>query len=412
MNARTCIAVACGLIVLAASGCGAKGPPLAPLRPVPAAPTGLAASRIGDRVTLRMLVPEANADPSSPLSISCIEIYARTLPMGSEPPTAEQLIRKEYLVATIPVRPPVLPADPSTAATPTPTPTPAPAAPADTRPGPGEMVLWSETVPASPLEPLELTRAQKARMEARRTVWLPLRPSGLVAPWFRMPLPTRYYAAVGVSERRRPGVPSAFAPVSFGPAPDAPTDLKVEHTESALTVSWTTTVPGAPVTVIETTNTGVEKPAPVVDQPITTGSWSTPVVFDVERCFVVRGTLRRGEVSTESATVGPKCDTPKDTYGPPAPTGLVPVSGPVAVTLVWDPVTAPDLAGYIVLRSTAPSETLQELTPKPITQPQFEDPTARAGQRYIYYVVAVDNAGNRGPRSNGVPVDRVPSSGK
>lgn len=411
MTARTCFALASGLIVLAASGCGAKGPPLAPLRPVPAAPTGLAASRIGDRVTLRVLVPTANADPASPLSISGIEIYARTLPMGSESPTAEQLIRKEYLVGTIPVRPPAPADDSSTAAAPTPTPTPAAAAAADTRPGPGETAIWSETIPAAPMKPLELTRAQKARVDGRRTIWLPIRPTGLLAPWFRMPLPTRYYAAVGVSERGRAGAASPFAAVSFGPAPDAPSNLKVEHDESQMTVSWVTTVQGAPVTVIETTKAGVEKPAPVQELPITTGSWSTPVVFGVERCFVVRGVLRRGSVSTESATVGPECDTPKDTYGPPAPTGLVGVSGPTSVTLVWEPVKATDLAGYIVLRSTAPSETLQELTPKPITQLQFEDTTAQPGQRYWYYVVAVDTAGNRGPLSNRAPVG-VPSSGK
>jgi hypothetical protein len=301
VSARTCFAIA-GLIALAASACGAKGPPLAPLRPVPAAPTGLAASRIDDRVTLRLLVPAANADPASPLSISAIEIYARTLPMGSLSPTAEQLIRKEYLVATIPVRspPPVAaPGEPAAPITPKPD---------DTRPGPGEMVVWSETIPATPLRPLDLTRAQEARLASRRTVWLPLRPTGLLAPWFRMPFPTRYYAAVGVSERRRAGTPSTFAAVEFGPAPDAPVDLKVESNESQITVSWTTTTPGAPVAVIETIK-GVEEPTPVQELPITTGSWSTPVVFGVERCFVVRGVVRRGAVSTGSAAAGPECVT-------------------------------------------------------------------------------------------------------
>jgi fibronectin type 3 domain-containing protein len=81
------------------------------------------------------------------------------------------------------------------------------------------------------------------------------------------------------------------------------------------------------------------------------------------------------------------------------------------VTLVWNAVEAADLAGYIVLRSTAPSETLQELTPTPITQLQFKDTTAQAGQRYVYYVVAVDNAGNRSQRSNPANVG-LPSSGK
>ena len=410
-TARLWFAIAGGLIGLAASACGAKGPPLPPLRPVPAAPTELVASRVGDRVTLRLLVPTANADPASPLSISAIEIYARTLPMGSEPPTAEQLIRKEYLVGTIPVRPPAPEADSGTTGAPTPTPTPVAAA-ADTRPGPGEMAVWSETLPATELRPLELTRAQKARMEGKRTLWWPIRPIGLLAPWFRMPLPTRYYAAVGVSERRRAGTPSTFAALSFGPAPEAPTDLKVDYTESTLTVSWKTAVAGRPVTVVETSNTGVEKPAPVQDLPITTGSWSTPVVFGVERCFIVRGVVRRGSVSTESTTVGPKCETPKDTFGPPAPTELQSISGTNAITLVWNAVTAADLAGYVVLRLTAPSETVQELTPKPITQLQFEDTTVQTGQRYTYWVVAVDTAGNRSLRSNGVNVERVPSSGK
>lgn len=410
MNRRTRLQIAGGLLAVSASACGAKGPPLPPLRPVPAAPTGLAASRQGDRVTLRVIVPDANADPSSPLSISAMEIYARTLPMGSEPPTAEQLIRKDYLVGTIPVRPPA-PATEESAPNATPAPAPTPA-PVDTRPGPGETAVWTETLASADLRALELTRAQKQRMESRRPLWIPLPPTGLVAPWFRMPLPTRYYAVVGVSERRRVGAPSSFAAMSFGPAPEPPADLEITHDEKELTVSWKTTTTPAAVTVIETNNAGVERPAPVLEVPITTGTWSTPVTFGVERCFVIRSVVRRGPVSTESTTIGPKCHTATDTYGPAAPTNLVAVSSPTAVTLVWDAVTAPDLAGYLVLRVTGTSETVQELTPKPITSLQFEDSTAQAGQSYSYWVVAVDTAGNRSPRSNGQNVNRVPSSGK
>ena len=410
MNRRTRLQIACGLLAVFASACGAKGPPLPPLRPVPAAPTSLSASRQGDRVTLRVIVPDANADPSSPLSISAIEIYARTLPMGSEVPTAEQLISKEYLIGTIPVRPPA-PATDELGAKATPTPAPSPA-PADTRPGPGETAVWTETLAPAELRALDLTRAQKARMESRRTLWMPLSPTGLFVPWFRMPLPTRYYAAVGVSDRRRLGAPSSFAAMSFGPAPEAPTDLEVTHNEKELIVSWKTSTTPASVNVIETNSSGVENPVPVMEVPITTGTWSTPVVFGVERCFVIRSVVRRGLVSTESTTMGPVCHTATDTYGPAAPTNLVAVSGPTAVTLVWDAVTAPDLAGYLVLRVTGTNETVQDLTPKPITSLQFEDSTAQAGQRYSYWVVAVDTAGNRSPRSTGQTVNRVPSTGK
>lgn len=353
-----------------------------------------------------MMVPEASSEPGTPLSIASLEIYARTLPMGSEGPTADQLLRKEFLVATIPVRPPA-PVDESGAPIP-----PSAAAPPDGRPGPGEVAVWSETIPAATGRPLDLTRAQKARVDARRTVWMPIPPTGIIAPWFRLPLPTRYYVAVGVSERRRAGLPSGMIGVPFAPSPDAPAALSLTYTETELKLAWTTTTPNAPVIVVETTSAGVEKPSPVPIPPVTTGAWSTPVTFGVERCFVVRGVVRRGGVSTESATVGPKCETPVDTFGPPAPTGLAPVAGTDTVTLVWDAVTAPDLAGYIVLRGTAGSETLQELTPKPISLLQFSDTTTRAGQRYIYYVVAVDTAGNRGPRSVGVPVERFTFTGK
>jgi hypothetical protein len=412
VNRTTRLRLALGLFAVSASACGAKGPPLPPLRPVPAAPAGLSVSRQGDRVTLRVVVPDANAEPESPLSISAIEIYARTLPMGSESPTAEQLIRKENLIGTIPVRPASTSPDESGAK---PTPSPAPVttpAPVDTRPGPGETAVLTETLSATELKALDLTRAQRARMDTRRTAWMPLAPTGLFVPWFRMPLPTRYYAAVGVSERGRLGAPSSFAALSFGPPPEPPTDLKIEHNETELTVSWTPAATGTAVTVIETSSTGVEQPAPVEAAPITTGSWSTPVTFGAERCFVIRSVIRRGPVSTESSPVGPKCNTPKDTYGPPAPVNLQAVAGTNEVRLVWDAVAAADLAGYLVLRVTGTSESVQELTPKPITSLQFADTTAQAGQRYSYWVVAVDTAGNRSPRSNGVNVERVPSAGK
>jgi len=70
------------------------------------------------------------------------------------------------------------------------------------------------------------------------------------------------------------------------------------------------------------------------------------------------------------------------------------------VTLLWDQVSAADLAGYLVLRAEGTSDTVQELTPKPIASLQYVDNTVRAGVRYVYFVVAVDAAGNRSPRSN------------
>jgi len=406
VTVRTSFAVGLGLTLAAISACGSKGPPLPPLRPVPVAPTELAVRRAGERVTLRLVVPGANTDESAPLSIAGVEIYARTLPFGSEAPTAAQLLRKENLVHTIVVRPPAPNPDQEAAIPPPQVATP------DPRPGPGDPTAWSETIPTSVPRPLELTREQQARVDARSPLWMPVRPTGLVVPVSRVTLPTRYYAAVAVSERGRPGAPSAIAAVVLGPSPEPPTSPALTYTESTMTLVWSTLKPGAPATVIESTNDGREQPMPVQDAPITTGSWSTPVVFGVERCFVVRRVLRRGVVSTESGPAGPTCVTPIDTFGPAAPKGLVSVSGPDGVTLVWDAVIAADLAGYLVLRGEGAGETLQQLTPKPISSLQFADATGQPGRRYVYVVVAVDTAGNRSPQSNRVAVDRLTTTGR
>ncbi len=402
MIARLCV------VAVVAAGCGSKGPPLAPLRPVPEAPTGVTVRRVGDQVTLNLKVPGASADPDTDVVIAAVEIYARTVPMGSETPTVAQLLRKEHLVGRIEVRPDPVTPEPGAPAPATPVASVAPAGSPDARPARGEDTVWTETIPTTAPRPLALNRQQQTSVARRRPVWIPLRPTGLSVPISResVPgiLPTRYYISVGVSDRGRPGPASVIAAVPFGPAPAPPVLTTPTYNETELTVTWTTAIPGAPVTVVEATRAGVEQPAPVQAAPLTRGSWSTPFEFGKERCFVARGVVRRGVASTESETVGPVCVTPVDTFPPAAPAGLVAVSDPDGVTLLWDPVPATDLAGYLVLRAEGASETVQELTPKPIASVQFVDNTVRAGVRYVYYVVAVDASGNRSPRS--IPANR------
>jgi hypothetical protein len=60
------------------------------------------------------------------------------------------------------------------------------------------------------------------------------------------------------------------------------------------------------------------------------------------------------------------------------------------VNLIWEPNGEADLAGYLVLRGSAPDGTLQRLTPSPIAEATYRDQTATPGVRYVYAVVAVD----------------------
>jgi hypothetical protein len=88
----------------------------------------------------------------------------------------------------------------------------------------------------------------------------------------------------------------------------------------------------------------------------------------------------------------------QDVYPPGAPTRLDALSEGTRVRLVWTPVDAPDLAGYLVFRAEGDRPPVL-LTKEPVTDPFFTDDAAAQGKRYRYTVRAVDRAGNRSAAS-------------
>jgi len=88
----------------------------------------------------------------------------------------------------------------------------------------------------------------------------------------------------------------------------------------------------------------------------------------------------------------------RDVFPPPAPVRLDALSEAGLVRLVWDPVPAPDLAGYVVFRAEGAGEPVR-LTPESVKDSFLTDSTAKPGIRYRYTVRAVDTAGNMSPPS-------------
>ncbi len=117
------------------------------------------------------------------------------------------------------------------------------------------------------------------------------------------------------------------------------------------------------------------------------------IAWGVERCYTVRAVWTYGELSLESDAAPPRCTTPKDTFPPTAPTGVTPIPSEGAITLIWNPNTESDVAGYIVLRASMPGGALMPVTPAPIQLTTFRDMVAR-GARFAYVVKAIDKAGN------------------
>jgi hypothetical protein len=84
----------------------------------------------------------------------------------------------------------------------------------------------------------------------------------------------------------------------------------------------------------------------------------------------------------------------RDVFPPPAPARLDALPEGNVVRLLWDPVEAGDLAGYLVFRAEDSGAPVA-LTAAPIADTFFNDESGQRGRRYRYTVVAVDKAGNR-----------------
>jgi hypothetical protein len=114
--------------------------------------------------------------------------------------------------------------------------------------------------------------------------------------------------------------------------------------------------------------------------------------WGAERCYEVRAVETVSGVAVESQPSPPACVTLTDTFPPPVPAGLTAVGTAGAINLIWEASAAPDLAGYRVLRGES-ADRLAPVTPEPIRDTSFRDELP-AGERRVYAVEAVDQAGN------------------
>jgi predicted small lipoprotein YifL len=406
------------VIVLAAavSACGKKGPPLAPLNMGPDAPQAVTARRLGDTVYLTMTVPAKAATGSGPFSVDHLEVYAATLAPGSTSPPNRDLLRPQYVIAKIPVRPPV---DPEAAP---------PEGEEDKRPGPGDVVTFVEKVTSATLAPQQVgkppppPKAETAKPGATATPPLPPAAGAPVAPVAPTgpTVLTRLYVVRGVASNGHSGSPSARLNVPLLAPPGAPRGGAAAFDEGSVILSWdppaspSDETPGVTYNVyphaVPAAGTGaagvpVSAPVPLNTAPLQALTHANPgAAAGKEQCFVVRSVATVGDAAIESDPSNPICVTPRDTFAPVAPKGLAAVSGTGVVNLIWDPNTDADLGGYLILRGEAPGDTLQPLTPEPIKETRYADRSAKPGTIYVYAIVAVDRATppNRSALSNKV----------
>ena len=362
------------------TACGKKGPPLAPLRYVPAAPTDVQVRRSGNEVRLQFLLPAANAQGQGTISLDRVEVFAATVAAESADPANRDLMVPKYLVGTISVKPAPAADEPQPAAD----------APPDPRPAPGERAFVVEELNEARLRPQITTPAPP--------VVIPSSPAAATAAAAAaaasaVPVVRRIYVARGLTRGGRPGQPSQRAVLPMLDLPAPPSDVRATFSEQAVTLSWL--APVAPLeAAVSTFNVYAgDGAAPLNPSPLSAATFERKgVTFGTEECFTVRTAITAGNATVESAPSPPICVTPTDTFPPAAPAGLSAVGVAGGINLIWEANRDTDLAGYLVLRGEAPGDTLQAITTSPIRETTYRDETAKPGVRYVYAVVAVDRA--------------------
>jgi hypothetical protein len=376
------------LLSAAAVSCGKKGPPLAPLRLVPEAPAAFAATRLGADVQLRFTLPTKNIGGQGPLALDHVEVYAVSLAPGAPAPPNREFLTAKYLVGTIDVK---TPPEPGAAAE---------EAEADPRPAPGEVATFVEPLTEAMLNP---AAPDPPAPEAVPPVTPAAAPAAAApAPAY----PVRIYAVRGITRGGRPGGPTTRLSVPLVEPPAAPTAPDASFTATAFVLSWVPPVAEVGTAPLRFNVYRAEAPsAPLNEAPVAGPTFEYPgVEFGTERCFSIRAITTVAEVAVASDASAPVCVTPRDIFPPAAPTGLNGVSSPGVVALIWDANTEADLAGYLVLRGDAAGDTLQPLTPEPITASVYRDTAVTPGVRYAYVVVAIDRAT---PPNRSAPSARV-----
>jgi hypothetical protein len=404
-----------------ASGCGKKGPPLAPIVHIPGAVEQVEARRRGNEVSLTVTVPAQNIDGSVPVDVSRIEIYGYT---GNTPPPRVRFLEVGTLVGTITV------------------PEPKPDAPPDLAPPPGTPVPGGKATIVEPLTPDALVaKPLPPTPAAKRSEPRPLPPISTAAASTAAetgPL-RRFYYALAFSPRGRPGPPGTIAELKLTVLPEPPTDLKATNLPDSIRLEWEPSggliglllertlppelsplddplsagadQPPGPAPLQGPTRYNVyreiappegmapsaepERPVPINPVPLDTPTFVDPLfaLDGRQRCYVVRSV--RGDV--EGVASEPECLVPADDTAPEPPARLTATATEGAILLTWEPNAEPDVAGYLILRGEAGDATLTPVTDTVVTEARFSDRTVKPGVRYVYVVQAIDS---RLPRPN------------
>jgi hypothetical protein len=359
-------------IFLLTAGCGAPGEPLPPTPPVPQAIADLTAKQAGDGVLLTFTMPGKSTLGERLQQVPAFEVLRGSLrPDGTPDPKSFRVV---------------------------------------------------DTVPGTLV----------ARYSQRGQVQF-IDPVSPADPQLRSGQPFVYRVRTVLSAKR-PSPDSKDVTLHLYPVAERISSLDASVTEQGINLKWpapTRTSAGESLSAVQEYHVyrGELDPttASIAASDPLQAKWKSPLFqlgatsttdyrdsgFDYGKtyAYVVRSVIGSPGGALESSDSPLAIVTPKDTFPPAAPQGIVAAiqpgatPGTVAVELSWSINVESDLAGYRVYRSEQEGARGALLTPDLLPSPAHRDNSVHSGQRYWYTVTAVDRAGNESAPSLAVAVE-------
>jgi hypothetical protein len=357
-----------------AAGCGAPGEPLERKPRVPTPVSDLAAAQQDDNVILTFTLPKESVDRRELKQPPAIEIYRDFAPVPSATAAA----------------PPSAPANPTLLVT-------IPSAMVDQYSDRGHVHYLDA------LKPEDFTQHPAAQ--------------------------AMYIVRTRASEKKD-SANSNVAALRIEPAADPVADLQAQVTHQGIVLTWTPpqkTLTGSvpPITSYriyrsepqsQTESTPLSAPkrtSPANSPLVRIGDTTAPpfrdaqVKFGNTYTYSVHSVAQYPDapVEVESADSNLVTVTPRDTFPPNAPQGVLVVyvpaqsSVPAYFDVSWSISADNDIAGYNIYRTEQPGAPGTKVNDQLLLTPAFRDMNVLPGRRYFYAVTAVDRAGNESPLS-------------
>lgn len=151
-----------------------------------------------------------------------------------------------------------------------------------------------------------------------------------------------------------------------------------------------------------------ELSAPITPVPVK-GTTYTDTPPYAEHDYRVAAVASVGPPLLQSDPSAPARVAFRDLVPPPVPGKVTALVETNLIRLLWDPVTAPDLAGYFVYRWDGPVR-LKLCCPTAINQTNFLDISMQLGVPYRYEITAIDKSGNESApgSSETITIPRTP----